>query len=72
MRLIRENGHVVGNATYEIDGPGHAYLHGLVIRPEFQGRGIARAVMLKVLEELKNISTIDLVTHPDNIRAIKL
>lgn len=57
---------------YQMKSPDHAYISGLVIRPEFQGRGLATEAMEKVLEELKDVTTIDLVTHPDNARAITL
>jgi putative acetyltransferase len=50
----------------------HAYISGLAIMPEFQGQGIANEAMKLILEELKDIKTIDLVTHPKNEKAIKL
>lgn len=70
--LISENGHIVGSVMYQMKTPDHARISGLAIRPDFQNRGIGRAVMTKILEELKDIPNIDLVTHPDNDRAIKL
>lgn len=57
---------------YEIKGPEHAYLSGLVIDPSFQGRGIGREVLSMILDKLKDFKRIDLVTHPDNVRALKL
>jgi len=70
--LIRENDQIVGSVMYKMEAPDHAHINGLAIYPKFQNRGIGTAAMKKVLEELKGISTIGLVTHPDNARAIKL
>ena len=63
---------VVGNVAYEMTGPGKAHVSGIMVIPECQGRGIGRAAMEKILDEIKGTSTIDLVTHPDNTRAINL
>ena len=70
--LIRESDQIVGSIMYEMKSPKHAYISGLAIYPEFQNQGIGKAATIKILEELKDIPTIDLVTHPDNERAIKL
>jgi ribosomal protein S18 acetylase RimI-like enzyme len=70
--LIHEGDHIVGSVMYEMKTPDHAYISGLTIRPDFQGRGLGKTAMEKVLKELKDIPTVDLVTHPDNARAIKL
>lgn len=70
--FIREGEQLVGNVMYQMKSPDHAYISGIIIRPEFQGCGLAKAAMEKVLEELTGVHTIDLVTHPDNARAIAL
>ena len=70
--FIRVGDRIIGDVMYEMKSPGHAYISGLVVRPDFQGRGFGTAAMVKVLEELRDVSTIDLVTHPDNVRSIKL
>jgi len=70
--LVREDSRVVGTVMYQMKSPDHAYISGLTIHPNFQGHGLGRVAMEKVLEELKNIPTIDLVTHPNNERAIGL
>lgn len=70
--FIKEGDEIVGNISYEIKDPDHAYIDGLLVKPSYQGRGIGRAAMLKILEELKGMQRIDLVTHPDNLRAMKL
>ena len=70
--LIEKDNKIVGNISYELKNPAHAHIDGLAIMPLFQGQGIARQAMQLVLEELKAVQKIDLVTHPENTRAIKL
>jgi ribosomal protein S18 acetylase RimI-like enzyme len=70
--LIREGDEIVGSVMYQMKSPDHAYISGLTIRPDYQGQGIGKAAMEKVLEELKEIPNVDLATHPDNARAIAL
>lgn len=70
--LIRKDDHTVGSIMYEMKTPKHAHISGLVVHPDVQGQGIGKAAMIKVLKELAYIPVIDLVTHPDNERAIRL
>lgn len=70
--LIKKNNIVAGSLLYEKNDNGNIYIGGLVINPRFQGQGIARKAMRVVLEKFKDVKRIDLVTHPDNIRAINL
>lgn len=70
--LIEKNSVVVGNLSYEQKDNNHVYISGLVISPSFQDQGIAREVLTNLLKEIKDVQRIDLVTHPDNYRALKL
>lgn len=70
--LIEKDGMVVGLLSYEQQSPEHVYLSDLVVSPEFQGQGIARQVLARLLEELKDIKKIYLTTHPDNQKALRL
>lgn len=70
--LIRESGQIAGTVMYRMEAPDHAYISGLAIHRNFQNRGIGRTAMLKILEELKDVPTVDLATHPDNEQAVKL
>jgi len=70
--LIEKDGEIAGDIAYEIKNENHAYIDGIVVAPKFQRQGIARQTMEIILEKLKNIKTIDLVTHPENEIAIKL
>jgi ribosomal protein S18 acetylase RimI-like enzyme len=70
--LIEKDGVVVGDISYELKKDNHAYLSGFAIIPEFQGQGIGREALTKVLKELKDVRRVDLATHPHNIPAIRL
>ena len=70
--LIENDGRVAGSIMYEMKSPVHAYISGLAVMPEFQGQGIAREAMELVLKEIGPIERIDLVTHPENIKAVNL
>ncbi len=70
--LMEKNGKIVGNISYDLKSKTHAYLDGLAVMPQFQRRGIARAAVKKVLDILKGVKLIDLVTHPENKKSIGL
>ena len=70
--LIKKEGVVAGNVSFEIKSPEHAYIDGLILKPEFQGQGIAREAMNLIMEKVKDYKRIDLVTHPKNTKAIML
>ena len=70
--LIEKDEKVVGDMSYEIKSADTAYISGLLILPEFQGQGIAKKAMKFMLNEIRKFKRIDLVTHPDNFKAIKL
>ncbi len=70
--LIYKGDRLVGSTEFEMKGPDHAYLSGLVIHPDFQGLGIGREAVLFRLEKLKGVKRIDLVTHPKNFKIINL
>ena len=70
--LIEKDDVPIGNLSYEKKSNDHVYISGLVVSPAFQGQGVAREVLIKLLEELKDVRRIDLVTHPDNHVALHL
>ena len=71
--FLEYEGKIVGSVAYEIKGESHAYFTSVVIRPEFQRKGIASHVMKLLMEgELKDMKRVDLVTHPHNSSAIIL
>lgn len=70
--LIHKDGEIVGSIEYEIKSPDHVYLSGSVVFPKFQKQGIGREALRQILEKLKNVKRIDLVTHPDNKATLSL
>ncbi len=70
--LVEAKGATVGSICYEKKGESHVRISGLVVEPHFQGQGIGRAAIEKVLEELKDTKHIDLDVHPENTKALKL
>ena len=70
--LIEKNNVVVGNLSYERKSSDHVYISGLMVIPEFQGQGVAREVLTRLLKELKDVKRVDLVTHPENQKALQL
>ena len=61
----------VGSISYQIKNKTHAYISGLIIKPEFQKQGLAKKALSLLLEKLKNYPKLSLVVHPEN-PAIKL
>ncbi len=70
--LIQKDGVAVGSISYEKKGEDNAHISGLAVDPKFQGQGIAKEALTQLLQELKDMKRIDLVTHPDNVKALKL
>ena len=70
--FIKNDTEIVGEISYEMKDGSHAHIDGLVVVPEFQNQGIGRKAMEILLDILKDISRIDLVTHPDNTHAVAL
>lgn len=70
--LIKKDGQVVGDTSYNRDGNNSAYITGLALKPEFQGQGIGRAVMGQILSDLKDVKRITLAVHPDNHAALSI
>ena len=64
--LIKNGEEIIGSISYEIKEKNHAYISGLVIKPEFQKQGLAKQAMKLLFNELKNFKKLSLVVHPDN------
>ncbi|OGG59709.1 hypothetical protein A2765_03920 [Candidatus Kaiserbacteria bacterium RIFCSPHIGHO2_01_FULL_56_24] len=69
--LIKHENTPIGSIMYDEKGD-VAYISYMVVDPAYQGRGVARKALISVLEELKGKRRIELVTHPDNAKALKL
>src|SRR5574340_1558025 len=57
---------VIGTISYEIKNTDRALLTGIVVVPFYQNVGVATKAMKKILEEIKHVRKIELVTHPKN------
>jgi len=70
--LIKKGYEILGNVSYEKRSDGSVYISGLAILPHFQKQGVGKEVVRRILDELKDVKKINLVTHPDNLASIKL
>lgn len=70
--FIQNNDEIVGSIQYEIKNLDYVSISGLIVSSKFQGRGIGSEAFEQILEKIKDLKRIDLVTHPDNIPALKL
>lgn len=70
--FIKKGGEIIGSIEYQIKRPEQAYIGGIVVKPDFQGQGIARKALSIILDKLKDMKRIDLVTHPQNIKSLNL
>jgi ribosomal-protein-alanine N-acetyltransferase len=70
--LFKIEGKVIGHITYHAKVDGTVHLGGFAIEPKYQGKGFGRASMELILALAQNAPKIDLVTHPDNFKAIGL
>lgn len=70
--FIKIDDKIIGSTEYQIKSSDEAYLSGLVILPEFQGKGIARKAIEFRLEKIKDMKRIWVVTHPENKKILKL
>lgn len=70
--LFKVGAKTVGHITCQTKDDGSIHLGGFAIDPEYQGKGYGRKFMELILEKAKTAPKIDLVTHPDNVKAINL
>ena len=72
LYLITIRDDVVGSVAYRVRPDHSVYICNVVIAPEKRRQGLARAAMWFVLGKNKNAPRFDLVTHPENERALGL
>lgn len=72
--LMAENGDAVGTATAWMETAEVGRVHWVTIVPEFQGRGLAKPLMTRVLNRLRDLGyrSAMLITQPVRIPAIHL
>jgi ribosomal-protein-alanine N-acetyltransferase len=64
--IIKSGDVPVGSLAYTKKSPDHVYISGIIVRPEYQGKGIATKALKDVIEKYPDAARIDLVTHPEN------
>jgi GrpB-like predicted nucleotidyltransferase (UPF0157 family)/ribosomal protein S18 acetylase RimI-like enzyme len=62
----------IGHITYHIKEDGSVHLGGFAIAPIYQNKGYGRKAMELIMNLAKKARQVDLVTHPDNFKAISL
>jgi ribosomal-protein-alanine N-acetyltransferase len=72
MYLIKSGENIVGTISYESKSADCAHIGGLVVDPLYQGKGIARHALGMVLDMVGTGQRIEIVTHPENTRALNL
>lgn len=70
--LFYKGDRLVGSTEFQMKSPNHAYIAGLVVHPEFQGKRVAYEAVLLLSEKLKDIKTVELVTHPENTNVLSM
>ncbi|MBR4152702.1 MAG: GNAT family N-acetyltransferase [Selenomonadaceae bacterium] len=70
LKVIDDNGSIVGSVRYYSAGD-TVYIGKLIVKPEFQGRGIGTNLLLEV-EKLCPNKRYELFTRKDNLKNISL
>lgn len=70
--LLSLRGEFVGSAAYRVRSDGSVYISNVVVDPEHRRRGFARAALSYILEINNERPRLDLVTHPENVPALRL
>ena len=70
--FIKRGDILVATAAYRLRSDKSVYISNVAVDPKYRRQGIARTVMLFILEKCKGSSRIELVVHPENENAIQL
>ena len=65
LAIDRETGQVVGFVTALTDGVLSGFIPLLEVLPAYQGRGVGRALMTRMLDRLRNLPNVGLLFDPD-------
>jgi GNAT superfamily N-acetyltransferase len=65
LAIVRETGQVVGFVTALTDGVLSGFIPLLEVLPAYQGQGIGRVLMTRVLDRLGALPNVDLLCDPD-------
>jgi [ribosomal protein S18]-alanine N-acetyltransferase len=70
--LVEYEGKTAGVIAYEVAPDGTVYFEDVVIDPAFQGKGLGRAVLEKIITSMDAAPRMWLMTHPENTAAVRL
>ena len=65
LAIDRETGQVVGYVTALTDGVLSGFIPLLEVLPAYQGQGVGRALMTRILDRLGALANVDLLCDPD-------
>ena len=68
--LINEDQQNVGTVSYEIKDNGVSHFNGLIVLPDYRGRGYGLQAIREVIKTIGEDKKMDLVVHPHNSSAI--
>ena len=70
--LFYKGTRLVGSVEFQMKSPDHAYIAGMVVHPDFQGKRVAYEAVQLLMEKLKDVKNIELVTHPENANILSM
>jgi len=70
--LFKLGDKTIGHVNFRANDDKSIHLGGFVIDPEYQGKGFGRQAMELIIKIAAGAPKIDLVTHPDNVKAVGL
>ncbi len=70
--FIKKEGCIVGTIAYKRKNEDIAEITGVMIDPLYQGKGLGWCALMQVLSLLKECKRIEIVTHPENQKALAL
>jgi ribosomal protein S18 acetylase RimI-like enzyme len=70
--FIKHGDRIIGSASFRVQDDGSAYIGNMAVDPIYRRRGVARATMNFLIRQLGHAVRLELVTHPENDRALRL
>jgi GNAT superfamily N-acetyltransferase len=65
VEVAVDEGRVIGFVNAISDGVATAFIPWLEVRPAYRGQGVGRELMLRMLQRLSHVYSIDLVCDPE-------
>ena len=70
--LLKYDGKIAGYCSYEMKNKDLAEINGMVVLEPFRGKGLGTYAVNLLMDNLKKIKTVMLVTHPENNISLRL